>query len=176
MDGDEVLTLDAIRNFPAAIDSLTTGAADVLSIPFIYLWDSQSRRRNDGIYGDQPDGYPILRFPRLFTTLRVSEDDLFEMHFAWQGTRGGFHCGSVPREHFQQRIDGQPIQGGFAPLSVAHYGYLDAELRETKVAFYRKIDPPGTASNSFEGNYAHCLGEPDQHAPGPVTFVPWQDV
>lgn len=171
MDGDEVLSLDAIRRWPQALTYLESGVADVLTIPFIYLWDSMAQRRVDGIYGDLADGMPQLRFPRLFTITRMSETDLFDSHFSWQGTQGGFHCGSIPREKLR-RADGSPFQGGHAPLAVAHYGYIDNALRQSKVEFYRKVDP----NNAFEGNYNHCVGEPDQHAPGPVQFVPWEDV
>ena len=170
LDGDEILSLEALRNFGEAMQYLETGSADLMTIPFIYLWDSMTMRRVDGIYGDLVDGYPRLRFPRLFSIKRMSEADLFDSHFSWQGTQGGFHCGSIPREHLR-RSDGSPFQGGFYPLSVVHYGYIEDGLRQEKVAFYRNIDP----NNQFEGNYNHCLGEPDQHAPGPVKLVPWND-
>ena len=77
MDGDEVLSLDALRNFDRAVDYLEFGVADVLTIPFVYLWDSMAERRTDGLYGDGEDGHPRLRFPRLFTVVRMSEANLF---------------------------------------------------------------------------------------------------
>ena len=80
----------------------------------------------------------------------------------------------MPQHNF--RPAGNPPVIMYAEAPVVHYGYLDYAGRQRKVAWYRSVDPPGTESNRFEGNYAHCLGEPDQHAPGPVQLAPWEDV
>lgn len=170
LDGDEVLSRAAVQAFPNALQCLDSGAADILTIPFVYVWDTPNSKRVDGIYGDQPDGYPILRFPRLFSIAQLSEDDLFDSHFSWQGTKGGFHCGSIPREKLR-RSDGSPFRGGFWPLPVVHYGYLDAPLRQSKYEFYNRVDP----GNQFEGEYKHIIGQPNQHAPGPVQLAAWSD-
>ena len=168
LDGDEMLSLAALRNFPSAV-ALLVRSIDVLNIPFIYVWDREDQRRVDGIYGPQ-QGFPHLNFPRLFTISRAAEEVLFDMRFAWEGTKGGFHCGSVPRERFL--VNGQAPVGAQTDLPIVHFGYLDEGERQRKLKFYRSIDP----NNLFEGNYAHIVGEPDQHAPGPVELVPWEDV
>ncbi len=164
LDGDEMLSREAIRQWPTVEECLVSGTADVLTIPFIYLWDSETQRRVDGLYGDASDG-PRLRFPRIFTISRVTPDKLFDMRFEWKGTRGGFHCGSIPQEGFS-------FSGAVANVPVVHFGYLPAELRQQKYEFYTSIDP----NNEFEGRYLHIIGQPDRHAPGPVQLVPWEDV
>jgi glycosyltransferase involved in cell wall biosynthesis len=163
LDGDEMLSREAIRQWPNVEECLVSGTADVLTIPFIYLWDSETQRRVDGLYGDASDG-PCLRFPRIFTISRVSPEKLFDMRFEWKGTKGGFHCGSVPQEGFS-------FSGAVSAVPVVHFGYLPAELRQQKYEFYNTIDP----GNVFEGEYKHIIGQPDRHAPGPVQLIPWED-
>lgn len=170
LDGDEMPTQELIRKWPEAIAMLENGSADILDIPFVYLWDAENMARVDGIYGKASDGCPKLRFPRLFTIDRLSEIDLFDSKFAWFGTKGGFHCGSIPREGFRP--------GGKAPVtklfkaSILHFGYIDNDLRHRKFEFYNRIDP----NNEFEGGYKHIIGLPNKHAPGPVKLEAWQDV
>lgn len=167
LDGDEMLSLAALRGFPEAIQQLELGV-DILNLPFVYLWDQENQRRVDGIYGPRV-GFARLNFPRLFSICRVHEDVLFEMRFAWEGTKGGFHCGSIPRERFF--IYGIAPHTGNVWLPIVHFGYLDVEERQRKFLFYNWIDP----HNEFEGEYAHIIGQPDRHAPGPVELVPWED-
>lgn len=168
LDGDEVPSQTFIRDFPQIIGFLER-QVDIVSIPFIYLWDSNTQRRVDGIYGNLADGHPRLRFPRLFTIDRVTADQLHIMRFSWEGSKGGFHCGSIPRENFRPN-DGEPSSAVFArPL--IHYGYRDDTDRRRKYAFYNQIDP----GNKFEGEYKHIIGEPNVHAPGQVALIPWED-
>lgn len=167
LDGDEMLSNRALRGWPAAMQ-LLQGKIDMLTLPYIYLWDSETKRRNDGIYGNASDQVPHLRFPRLFTIRRVDPQTLFEMRFHWVGQKGGFHCGSIPQEAFQ-RIG--PV-GAVAPeLEVIHFGYIDDPLRQSKFVFYNEIDP----GNEGEGCYLHIIGQPDQHAPGPVNLIDYYD-
>lgn len=167
LDGDEVLSREAIRWWSSVEQHLDHGV-DMLTIPFLYLWDSEAQIRVDGIYGVKADGQPHLRFPRIFTITRIDDQHLFDMHFSWEGTKGGFHCGSIPQVHFNPP-DG--INGHFLPVPIAHYGYVDDPLRQRKFVFYNAIDPGNTA----EGEYKHIIGEPDLHAPGPVVLTPWED-
>lgn len=170
LDGDEMLSHKALTHWPAAIDSMREGN-DIINVPFIYLWDSETKRRVDGIYGDLPgSGIATLNFPRLFSIERVHEDDLFDMMFKWEGTKGGFHCGSIPRQGFRRdkRLEPVPI---ILDLPIVHFGYIDDPLRQTKYIFYNQIDP----GNVFEGEYRHIIGQPDVHAPGPVRLVEWCD-
>lgn len=168
LDGDEVLSKKALVSFPEMWVWLGNQSCDWISLPFIYLWDREDQRRIDGVYGNKDDGSPILRFPRIFSIKRLDEQQLYDTRFNWLGTRGGLHCGSVPQEAFHQ-INPKQFHAAHAP--VMHYGYLDDALRRTKFTMYNEIDP----NNQFEGFYMHIIGEPNQHAPGPVQCVPWAD-
>lgn len=170
LDGDEVLSREAVHHFPQAIKLLEDRDHDILTLPILYLWDSENTYRDDGIYGVAADGIRVFRVPRLFTIKRVSEQNLFDMRFAWEGDRGGFHGGSVPRQAFK-RSGGEDPHGGTFPFVIAHYGYIDEDLRQRKYRFYNEIDP----GNVREGEYKHIVGIPDLHAPGPMTFQSWSD-
>lgn len=172
LDGDEILTLEALRNWPSAIEQMR-GGIDILHIPFIYAWDAENQRRVDGIYGDTPNVLPLwarLNFPRLFTILRTDEKTLYNMTFQWSGTQWSMHGGSIPRQNF--RPLGAEPKSENARLPVLHLGYVSDELRQKKFIFYNQQDP----ANDAEGRYEHIVGRPDVHAPGPVQFVPWEDV
>lgn len=171
VDGDEMLSLEAIRHFDEAIAQLESGS-DMIALPFVYLWNNEQTRRVDGIYGYLPDGLQRLRFPRLFSVQRVDPYDLYEMRFAWMGHRqgrkvlGGFHCGSVPQENFTPKVSGPVF-----PYPIVHFGYMDPADRQRKFEWYNKIDP----GNKFEGEYRHIIEQPNIHASGPTELVPWED-
>lgn len=168
LDGDEVLSKDFIKDFPTCLMHMEN-QVDVMTVPFLYLWDDDHQIRVDGIYGNLQDGSPRLRFPRVFTIKRISADQLHIMRFSWEGSKGGFHCGSIPRENF--RPDGKEFVGAFYARPVIHYGYRDELDRQRKYVFYNKIDP----GNKFEGEYKHVIGKPNIHAPGPVEFRVWSE-
>jgi glycosyltransferase involved in cell wall biosynthesis len=171
LDGDEMLSKAAIRAFPTLCrEMVLENSGDVLLFPFIYLWDREDRQRVDGIYGWHEDGRRRLLFPRLFTIVRQDEQLLFDQRFEWFGSRGGFHCGSIPNSDFRPRaLEPKRV---VCDLPIVHFGYFDAKMRQEKWEFYNRIDP----NNEFEGRYMHIIGEPNQHAPGPVAFEPWEDV
>lgn len=171
-DGDEVLTLAAIRRWPEAIRALETEEVDIIHLNYLYAWDGEQQIRTDAIYSGVVGGQRVLNFPRLFTIKRVDQKHLCDMQVAWFGAPrgGGMHCGSIPRHMFRVNGDQEP-RSQHMPLDVLHLGYIDAALREQKVRWYRMIDP----NNAAEGNYNHCVGEPDLHAPGPVTFQFYED-
>jgi len=168
LDGDEVMSRVFIDDFDGLVDALDQ-AVDVMTFPFIYLWDSDTQIRVDGIYGDLPDKHQRLRFPRAFTIKRVTSDQLHIMRFSWEGSKGGFHCGSIPRENFKTTVG--DIVGAFYARPIIHYGYRDAADRLRKYKFYNQIDP----GNVFEGEYKHIIGEPNVHAPGPVELRAWSE-
>lgn len=175
LDGDEVLSKKALAAFGEMWTWFQTQTCDWITLPFIYLWDDEHQRRIDGIYGDRTDptkppadNSPTLRFPRFFSIKRLDEQQLYDTRFNWLGTRGGLHCGSVPQEAFHQI---KPVQLHAHHAYVLHYGYLDRDMRVAKFQFYNEIDP----NNTFEGGYLHVIGEPNQHAPGPVQLVPFAD-
>jgi len=169
LDGDEILTLAAIRNWSSAIEQMRSGI-DILHIPFLYAWDAEDRRRVDGIYGDIPgSSFAKLNFPRLFTILRLNEHSLYNSTFQWHGTQWSLHGGSVPRQNFRP-LGAEPTSGN-AHLPVLHLGYVSEELRQRKFIFYNAQDP----ANDAEGRYEHIVGRSDIHAPGPLEFVSWSD-
>lgn len=174
LDGDEVLSLQALREWPNAI-AMLDGQIDLLHLNFIYIWqidpDGTLWQRYDAIYGPAAEGPRTLNFPRIFTTKRVSPDDLFMMTFAWLGSHS-LHCGSIPRQNFFVGPDRSEPLSHLTRLNVIHWGYCEDSIRRSKVDFYRRIDP----NNDFEGNYNHCLGEPDHHAPGPVQLARYEDI
>lgn len=168
LDGDEILSRAFVENFSKVEQSLADGT-DMVIIPFVYLWDVEGKQRVDGIYGPAGDGYPRLRFPRLFSIDRMTPDQLHVMRFSWEGTKGGFHCGSIPRENFRPQR-GEPVTGTYVH-PIIHLGYLHDADRRRKFEFYNRIDP----HNTFEGEYKHIIGEPDVHAPGPLEFAEYVD-
>jgi len=153
LDGDEMLSLEAIRQFENACGRLEQGGASVIVMPFMYLWDTERYRRIDGVYND-------IRHARLFTIDRAP--DFRSARFFARG-RAGFHCGSIP-EHLN-------INHFDFNMPVIHFGYLDAELRERKLAFYTNLDP----NNEAEGYYRHIVGEANHLAPGPVRLAEYID-
>lgn len=170
LDGDEVLGKYFIEDFEQIVIAMDQ-QVDIFTFPFLYLWDSDEQIRVDGIYGNLPDGYPRLRFPRAFTIKRVTPDQLHVMRFSWEGSKGGFHCGSIPRENFRTTSNNGNIVGAFYNNPIIHYGYRDEKDRQRKYVFYNKIDP----GNVFEGEYKHIIGQANVHAPGPVELKPFNE-
>jgi len=167
LDGDEMLSNALLRNFDKVIGMLEDGI-DILHFPFVYLWNSETTRRVDAVYGR-------FEVPRMFTIARVDPFDVFEMFFEWHGHRqgrrvlGGFHCGSIPRQHFLP--EGREPKASRFESPIVHFGYLYAEDRQKKFEFYNRIDP----GNQFEGEYRHIIEQKNIHAPGPVEIVEWRD-
>jgi|SRR6185295_6915067 len=154
LDGDEMLSLAAIREFPAAIHQLEQGGANVIVMPFVYLWNDERQRRIDGVYRD-------IRHARLFTIDR--DPDYRHARFVSHG-RAGFHCGSIPERLNVRHVD-------MPSMPVVHFGYLDEALRQRKLQFYNSLDP----GNEGEGYYKHIVGEANHLAPGPVQLVEYVD-
>lgn len=154
LDGDEWLSQRALRHFPTAIAKLEHGGADVIVMPFYYLWDSETHRRVDGVYAD-------IRHARLFTIDRAPK--FRDCQFAATG-RAGFHCGSIPSRLSVRHFD-------MPEMTVIHMGYIDDALRRRKLAFYNTLDP----NNSGEGFYKHVVGESNHLAPGPVRVMEFVD-
>jgi hypothetical protein len=165
LDGDEILSRALLRAWSAALALLDDGV-DVLLVPMVYLWDGEGQRRIDGWYEDADDGLPRARFPRLFTVAHLDDEERFQLHLAHVATRGGLHCGSVPGAGVTR-----PWRLAVAGGAVVQLGYADRRDRERKYVWYNRIDP----NNEREGRYAHIVGVPDHHAPGPVRLVPWDD-
>ena len=172
LDGDEILSKQAVSEFGRVWKLLNDGT-DVVSLPFLYLWNDEAQRRVDGIYGDDADGQPVIRHARIFTVQRLTADELYDTYFAWDQA-GCFHCGSIPAtrgERAAGQRGGQGRSGICLPLPVMHMGYLEDAERRRKFEFYNRLDP----HNRSEGEYRHIIGEPDLHAPGPVELRSWRD-
>ncbi len=155
LDGDEMLSNQAIINFPKAIELLESN--DWLEVPVIYLWDREDQIRVDGIYASP-------RHPRIFTFKHLLNDELFALRYGWSSAGGGFHCGSVPKDGLggRSKLFNHPI---------VHFGYIDEQLRNRKFEFYNRIDP----GNKSEGEYRHIIGIKDHLCPDPVKLKPWID-
>jgi hypothetical protein len=152
IDGDEVLERsgpDQLRR--ATLDARRTA---VFSLAIAYVWDDPGRVRVDGIFG---------RFtrPSLF---RLEGQPVERLRFRASGFGGNFHCGNVP----------QGLVGDVRQINVRlkHYGYMTAEQRQAKYAWYTAHDP----NNTLEDNYRHLIGAPGaRYAPGPPRLVAWHD-
>jgi glycosyltransferase involved in cell wall biosynthesis len=166
LDGDEILSLQAIRRFPEMLAMLDAGV-DVISLGFVYLWDREDQQRADALYGNARDGGKRFRQPRLFTTKRLTPDQLKRSGFQNRmNNPAGFHCGSVVSP-----LAERPPK--FVNCEIVHWGYFDDELRRKKYEFYRRLDPSGEGMGH---GYDHVIGKSNVLAPGPVMLIPFEDV
>jgi glycosyltransferase involved in cell wall biosynthesis len=152
IDGDEVLEPrgpDALRT---AVDQ--AGATAIFSLRVAYVWNDPSLVRVDGVFGQ-------FRRNSLF---RLRGQAIQQLRFLPSGRGGNLHCGNVPAG----------LQGGVDSLDVRlkHYGYMTAEQRRAKYAWYTRVDP----NNLSEDNYRHLAEIPGaRHAPGPARLVRWTE-
>jgi glycosyltransferase involved in cell wall biosynthesis len=151
IDGDEVLPASA----PALIRKAAADPRDYGTMTFdvAYIWDHDDRIRVDGIFGR-------MQRPSAF---RFRPEDAARLRF--RQTRGvNLHCGNVPLG-----VRGPDIRPG---VRLKHYGYVTAEQRARKYAWYTSVDP----GNAAEDHYRHLKGEPGaRFAPGKPVLQKWQD-
>ncbi len=126
LDGDEMLSAEAQERLPLWLSSPATA----LSLRVWYLWDRETQKRVDGVYGD------------------FHRESIFRPNgarFGTNGCGGNFHCGNVPWALRQKRevID--------API--LHFGYMHREDRVRKYVWYNKQDP----GNKTEDHYRHMV-------------------
>lgn len=153
LDGDEWLSRALIRAWPDIVARMRR-SYDLVYVPFLYLWDSVTTYRADGVYAR-------IRAPILFNVERLGEDEIRALRFPARK----FHVGRVPvRESGSWRFF-------VAVEPVLHLGYLDAAMRQAKYDFYTREDP----NNHAEGNYLHIIGRPNHLAPGPVVLKSYVD-
>ena len=129
IDGDEVLEEGGAEKIK---ETIRTAKKNAYSLRILYLWDSKTQYRVDGVYGK-------FRRPSLFR--------LMNPKFRFRSTpwAGNMHCSSVPQEL---------IHGfGECPARLLHLGYMDREDRLRKWAWYNESDP----SNSSEDDYLHII-------------------
>jgi glycosyltransferase involved in cell wall biosynthesis len=149
IDGDEVLERRAAEIFRSEMrDDVAWLAPRV-----VYFWDQVDTFRSDGCYGN-------FRRGSLF---RLRGQQANVLQFTGTGTVG-FHCGNVPQ--------GLAGAGLISNVRIKHFGYLDAEQRRRKFAWYNEIDP----NNESEDFYRHMIEIPGaRHAPGPTVLQTWSE-
>lgn len=104
---------------------------DSISLPILFLWDSETQVRVDGVYGD---------FNRESVFRNTGE------RFAPTGGFANFHCGNVPAKLRKRRA--------YCPNApLLHYGYMDRVDRVRKYAWYNQNDP----DNRVEDCYRHMV-------------------
>lgn len=131
IDGDEVLAPGGLEKIKESISSPEFYHA--FKLPIVYLWNSRSERRVDGVYRN-------FARPSLFR--------LMNRAFQFQRTPwgGNFHCSSIPQEllHHAHAICNAPL---------LHLGYMDKADRLRKYEWYTTMDP----NNPGEDNYRHIV-------------------
>lgn len=160
LDGDEMLSKQAIRTFPKIWEALQDSKVDMLTFPFLYLWDSEDLVRVDDWYSK------YATFTRMFNLENLTSREIRALRFRM--TENTLHGGSLPLEGFKTP---DTVLVGKANAPIIHFGYVDDDLRRRKFEWYRTIDP----GNTLEGEYLHIIGMPDQWCPNPPTLVPFED-
>lgn len=155
VDGDEILApggQDIIRK------TLTNTPHHAFKLPIHYLWNDRQHRRVDGVYRH-------FARPSIFRLMNRA----FQFQKTPWGNGANFHCSSIPQELLHHAHV-------MCPAPLLHLGYLSAEIRARKHAWYNRIDP----NNPSEDSYRHCIqGDPGGppadakllHA-GPLEIVP----
>lgn len=150
LDGDEILEPDAARKIRLSLSMANDHDRPIhaFKLPILYCWDREDRIRVDGVYRH-------FARPSLFR--------LMNRAFRFQRTPwgGNFHCSSIPQEllHHAQTA---PL----CPARILHMGYVDAELRAKKYAWYNKMDP----NNPAEDFYRHVNQNDPGGVPGDVKL------
>ncbi len=124
IDGDEMLSPSSVPILKEAMQSQVRS----ISMRIPYLWDREDQIRVDGVYGEF----------RRHSAFRPGK------HRFTSTTAGGFHCGNVPRGEMDGAVTVDAIQ-------LLHFGYMHAEDRARKYAWYNAMDP----GNGNEDRYRH---------------------
>jgi glycosyltransferase involved in cell wall biosynthesis len=125
IDGDEVLEDGGAEIIRRDCETAPPGAVS-LSLPIVYLWDSDTQYRCDGVYA---------RFsrPSVFRYIPGAQ-------FKATTNGGNFHCGSTPKGY-------KPYPCGARLL---HLGYRDKADRIRKYEFYNRVDPRNVVENEYK--------------------------
>lgn len=113
IDGDEMLAPGTQELLREAMQ----GPSSCLSLRILYLWDSETQVRVDGLYGD------------------FHRESVFRPNgsrFESNGNGGNFHCGNVPWANRQKRR--------VLSIPLLHFGYMLREDRLRKYEWYRAPD------------------------------------
>lgn len=140
IDGDEELQKGGVEIIRRACQK---GIAEVYANRFLFLWDRPDQARFDGRYGN------LSRY----SLFKVRPGQTFVSHYkdAGDAVNQGLHTGNAP-------IDTErPVVGSALNVFFLHYGYMLAEDRARKFAWYNQIDP----NNELEDCYRHMIqGDP----------------
>lgn len=126
LDGDEVLQEGGAEKIRAALSPSVAS----YSLRIVYLWNRMNQIRTDGIYG---------RFKRGSLFRLAGQPD--SVTFRATGNGGNFHCGNVPAGLVGAEVD--------LEVSLWHMGYLHAEDRLRKFAWYNHQDPGNIAEDCY---------------------------
>ena len=135
IDGDEELERGGVAKLQRA---LTSGSADVYALRILYLWDSPTKVRLDGQYG---------QFGR-FSLFRIMPGQSFGSLWkrrGFEGTNEGLHVGNAPLA--------EGFRGACVNVTLLHYGYMHKADRLRKYEYYNRIDP----NNEAEDCYRHLV-------------------
>lgn len=154
IDGDEELIQDDVDRLKSLVR-----VPDVHSwhLRILYLWNSVSQWRTDGVYGQ-------FSRPSLFRLMNSA----FRYQTTPWGNGANFHCSSIPQELLgcSHKSD----------VRLLHWGYIDSQLRKRKYDWYNRIDP----GNVAEDCYRHIVQGDDPLIPasaklrwaGPLKLEP----
>ena len=128
IDGDEEL----VARDQVYVITMANAKQHVWSFKVLYLWNTESQIRVDGVYKN-------FARPSLFRLMNQS--------FRFQRTPYGnnFHCSSVPQEMLHSSHTSE--------ARLLHYGYLHREDRIRKYHWYNRLDP----DNPSEDGYRHMV-------------------
>jgi GT2 family glycosyltransferase len=133
IDADEVFEMS--RAQAVRLMQLADPHVKALGFHWYTFWEpTRSTYRSDGVFGDMA-GY---RMYKVEPGLRLVG-----------GTEQGLHCGNIP-----QFPDGATR---FTNIRVKHFGYENEELRQNKLAFYRRIDPAPRIEMVGSRQYEHLV-------------------
>jgi glycosyltransferase involved in cell wall biosynthesis len=128
-DGDEELEESGAAKVRVCLEK--SPSIDAWQFPILYLWDSPTQARVDGIYGRPFVRSSLFRFRP-------------NMSFRSKGSGPNFHCGNVPQ---------QVLRIAKCDAWLLHYGYLHREDRIRKYHWYNAKDP----NNHAEDCYRHMV-------------------
>jgi glycosyltransferase involved in cell wall biosynthesis len=138
IDGDEMLAPASVPILKQALE----GGSRCISMRIPYLWDREDQIRVDGVYGEFRRHSAFRPSKRRYSSSQA----------------GGFHCGNVPIANRASTLTLDTIE-------LMHFGYMHAEDRARKYAWYNAVDP----ANQAEDCYRHIAAGLEVPYPGLVA-------
>lgn len=120
IDGDEILDPRDVSRLFAIMHENTDAVG--LRFKIMYLWNSMTTRRVDGVYRNfaRPSAFRII-------------NPAFRFQSTPWGNGANFHCSSIPQELLHYAIE--------TDVRLNHTGYMHAKDRVRKWKWYNSIDP-----------------------------------